>query len=45
MSDPGTSYRTRDEVQKVRSEEDPINLFVEKVKAANLLTDDEVNVK
>ncbi|KAH8323315.1 hypothetical protein KR067_004878, partial [Drosophila pandora] len=27
MSDPGTSYRTREEVQRIRAERDPIKIF------------------
>ena len=31
MSDPGTSYRTRDEIQEVRTRSDPITQFKEKI--------------
>ncbi|OON21372.1 pyruvate dehydrogenase E1 component subunit alpha domain protein [Opisthorchis viverrini] len=42
MSDPGTSYRTRDEVDLVRKQRDPINLFCQSVVSAGLLTDAEI---
>lgn len=42
MSDPGTSYRTRDEVQEVRQTRDPITLFKDKVVDAGLLTNEEI---
>ncbi|GFT83980.1 probable pyruvate dehydrogenase E1 component subunit alpha, mitochondrial [Nephila pilipes] len=42
MSDPGTSYRTREEVQEVRQTRDPITSFREKVINANLVTADEL---
>lgn len=42
MSDPGTSYRTREEVQGVRQTRDPITLFKEKILSAGLITADEV---
>ncbi|XP_049878818.1 probable pyruvate dehydrogenase E1 component subunit alpha, mitochondrial [Pectinophora gossypiella] len=42
MSDPGTSYRTREEVQKVRQTRDPINTFKEKILNAKLVTADEL---
>lgn len=42
MSDPGTSYRTRDEVQGVRQTRDPINLFKERILNSGLSTADEI---
>ncbi|XP_022916171.1 pyruvate dehydrogenase E1 component subunit alpha type II, mitochondrial-like isoform X1 [Onthophagus taurus] len=42
MSDPGTSYRTRDEIQEVRQTRDPITSFKEKILTANLVTPEEL---
>ncbi|XP_042238252.1 probable pyruvate dehydrogenase E1 component subunit alpha, mitochondrial isoform X1 [Homarus americanus] len=42
MSDPGTSYRTRDEIQEVRQTRDPIMLFKEHIVGADLVTADEL---
>jgi len=42
MSDPGTSYRTREEIQEVRQKRDPITSFKEMCIELNLLTLDEV---
>jgi len=42
MSDPGTSYRTREEVQEVRQTRDPITSFREKIINANLVEADEL---
>lgn len=42
MSDPGTSYRSREEVQEVRSKRDPITLFRERIIDSGLLTADEI---
>ncbi|KRX59129.1 putative pyruvate dehydrogenase E1 component subunit alpha, mitochondrial [Trichinella sp. T9] len=42
MSDPGTSYRTREEIQKVRKLRDPITGFREKMLSANLATEEEL---
>lgn len=44
MSDPGTSYRTRDEIQEVRQTRDPIMLFKERILSADLVTADELKV-
>jgi pyruvate dehydrogenase E1 component alpha subunit len=44
MSDPGTSYRTREEIQEVRQTRDPITHFKEKITDANLVTADEIKV-
>jgi len=44
MSDPGTSYRTRDEVQEVRQTRDPIASFKEKIIGANFVNIDELTV-
>lgn len=45
MSDPGTSYRTREEIQEVRQTKDPITSFKEKILSTNLVTQEEVKVK
>lgn len=42
MSDPGTSYRTREEIQEVRQKRDPITSFKERILEAGLITQDEV---
>lgn len=44
MSDPGTSYRTRDEIQEVRQSRDPITSFREKIINNELATPDEIKV-
>ena len=44
MSDPGTSYRSREEIDKVRKERDPILSFVEKMISHNILDEKEVKV-
>lgn len=42
MSDPGTSYRSRDEVQGVRQSRDPITLFKDRIIENDLTTADEI---
>lgn len=42
MSDPGTSYRTRDEIQEVRQTRDPITSFKEKMINTGLLSPEEL---
>jgi len=42
MSDPGTSYRTREEVQEVRQHRDPITSFKEKMIHSDLATAEEL---
>lgn len=42
MSDPGTSYRSRDEIQEVRQKRDPITSFKEKILTNGLATDAEI---
>ncbi|CAB3371830.1 Hypothetical predicted protein [Cloeon dipterum] len=42
MSDPGTSYRTRDEIQEVRQNRDPIASFKEKIISTDLASADEL---
>ncbi|VDH94394.1 pyruvate dehydrogenase E1 component alpha subunit [Mytilus galloprovincialis] len=42
MSDPGTSYRTREEIQEVRQTRDPITSFKQKLLETNLVTEDEM---
>lgn len=44
MSDPGTSYRTREEIQEVRQTRDPITGFKDKIVNANLVSADELKV-
>uniref|UniRef100_A0A5S6Q7A9 Pyruvate dehydrogenase E1 component subunit alpha n=1 Tax=Trichuris muris TaxID=70415 RepID=A0A5S6Q7A9_TRIMR len=41
MSDPGTSYRTREEIQEVRKHRDPITGFREKVVSGGLIDEEE----
>lgn len=45
MSDPGTSYRSRDEVQEVRQSRDPITSFKDKMIEADLATAEEIKVR
>jgi len=42
MSDPGTSYRTREEIQEVRKTRDPITGFKDKMVSAGLATEEEL---
>lgn len=42
VSDPGTSYRTRDEIQEVRQHRDPITVFREHALDAKLVTAEEL---
>ncbi|RWS19745.1 putative pyruvate dehydrogenase E1 component subunit alpha-like protein, partial [Leptotrombidium deliense] len=42
MSDPGTSYRTREEIQEVRQTRDPITHFRDKIVDAGLVTIEEI---
>ncbi|CAH8500385.1 unnamed protein product [Dicrocoelium dendriticum] len=42
MSDPGTSYRTREEVQAMRRLRDPITLFQKRITESQLATDEEI---
>lgn len=44
MSDPGTSYRTREEIQEVRQTRDPITSFKEKIINAGLVNAEELKV-
>jgi len=44
MSDPGTSYRTRDEVQDVRRSRDPITGFRDKILGAGLVSQEEIKM-
>lgn len=44
MSDPGTSYRTRAEIQAVRMTRDPITSFKEKILSTNLANVDDLKV-
>lgn len=42
MSDPGTSYRTREEIQEVRQKRDPITSFRERILELGLATPEEI---
>jgi len=42
MSDPGTSYRTREEIQEVRAHRDPIHSLKDKMLQAELATAEEL---
>ena len=42
MSDPGTSYRTREEIQEVRQNRDPITSFREKLVSSGLADSEEL---
>jgi len=42
MSDPGTSYRTRDEIQDVRKNRDPIGVFKEVIVESGLVSNDDL---
>lgn len=42
MSDPGTSYRTREEIQEVRQKRDPITSFKDRCIELDLLTAEEI---
>jgi len=42
MSDPGTSYRTREQIQEVRSKRDPIGGFKDRIIASELVTAEEI---
>jgi len=42
MSDPGTSYRTRDEIQEVRKNRDPIGRWKEIITSSGLVNNDDI---
>lgn len=42
MSDPGTTYRTREEIQRMRSTQDPIAGLKQKLLEWNITTEDEL---
>ncbi|XP_022363534.1 pyruvate dehydrogenase E1 component subunit alpha, somatic form, mitochondrial isoform X1 [Enhydra lutris kenyoni] len=44
MSDPGVSYRTREEIQEVRSKSDPIMLLKDRMVNSNLASVEELKV-
>ncbi|CAB4037990.1 probable pyruvate dehydrogenase E1 component subunit alpha, mitochondrial [Paramuricea clavata] len=44
MSDPGVSYRSRDEIQSVRKTQDPIAGLKERLLGADLVTADDIKV-
>lgn len=45
MSDPGSSYRTREEIQAVRSKKDPINILKAKILDASLASVNDLKVQ
>ncbi|KAF9939036.1 alpha subunit of pyruvate dehydrogenase [Mortierella antarctica] len=42
MSDPGTTYRTREEIQHMRSNNDPITGLKQRLLESNIVTEDEL---
>jgi pyruvate dehydrogenase E1 component alpha subunit len=42
MSDPGTTYRTREEIQTMRAEHDPINGLKKRILDAGVATEEEL---
>lgn len=44
MSDPGTTYRTREEIQNMRSKNDPITGLKQRLISKNIATEDELKV-
>lgn len=44
MSDPGYSYRTREEIKAVQTEQDPIMLFTKLIVEKGLMTEKDVEV-
>lgn len=44
MSDPGTTYRTREEIQRMRSTQDPIRGLMRYIEEWGLATEDELKV-
>ncbi|XP_003747609.1 pyruvate dehydrogenase E1 component subunit alpha, mitochondrial [Galendromus occidentalis] len=42
MSDPGTSYRTREEIQEVRQSRDPITSFKDRILSGGLATSEQL---
>ena len=44
MSDPGTSYRTREEIQEIRQQRDPITSFRERLLNCGIATQEEFKV-
>lgn len=45
MSDPGTTYRTREEVQRMRSTKDPIRGLSQYIEDWGLATEQELKVR
>jgi TPP-dependent pyruvate/acetoin dehydrogenase alpha subunit len=45
MSDPGTTYRTREEVQRMRSTQDPIRGLQRYIEDWGLATEQELKVR
>jgi len=44
MSDPGYSYRTREEIKAVQTEQDPIMLFTKLITEKGLMTEKDIEV-
>ena len=45
MSDPGTTYRTRDEIQRMRSTQDAIRGLARYIEEWGLATEEELKVR